>query len=80
MEFKTTLIIAGSAIALYAAFLVLGFSLKDKNLRAQNLKDKKQTLIYNFYFCFFNSDRSVASNKPNIIAYKPTKTPSILIT
>ena len=41
MEFKTTLIIAGSAIALYAAFLVLGFSLKGKNLRAQNLKDKK---------------------------------------
>ena len=40
MELKTTLIIGGASIALYIAFLVLGFSLKDKNLKAQNLKDK----------------------------------------
>ena len=41
MDFNTTLIIAGAAIAFYAAFLVLGFSLKGKNLKAQNLRDKE---------------------------------------
>jgi len=40
MELKTTFIIGGAAIALYIAFLVLGFSLKGKNLKAQNLRDK----------------------------------------
>ena len=80
MDIQITLIIGGSAIALYLAFLVLGFSLKDKNLKAQKLKNKEQALKFNIYFCFFNSDRSVASNKPNIIAYKPTKTLSIRMT
>ena len=41
MNFQITFIIAGAAIALYTAFLVLGFSLKDKNLKAQNIKDKE---------------------------------------
>ena len=40
MEIKTILIISGSAIAIYTAFLVLGFSLKGKNIKAQNLDDK----------------------------------------
>ena len=40
MDITTTLIISGSAIAIYIAFLFLGFSLKDKNAKAQNLKDK----------------------------------------
>ena len=40
MDIKTILIISGSAIAIYIAFLVLGFSLKGKNIKAQNLKDK----------------------------------------
>ena len=40
MDIKTILIISGSAIAIYIVFLVLGFSLKDKNIKAQNLKDK----------------------------------------
>ena len=40
MELKTTLIIACASIALYIAFLVLGFSLKGKNLKAQNSKNK----------------------------------------
>tara|TARA_B100000212_G_scaffold325800_1_gene287757 strand:+ start:371 stop:496 length:126 start_codon:yes stop_codon:yes gene_type:complete len=40
MDITTILIISGAAIAIYIAFLVLGFSLKDKNIRAQNLEDK----------------------------------------
>ena len=40
MELKTSLIIGFSAILIYITFLVLGFSLKGKNLKAQNLKDK----------------------------------------
>tara|TARA_B100000212_G_C27200898_1_gene458678 strand:- start:610 stop:735 length:126 start_codon:yes stop_codon:yes gene_type:complete len=41
MNLTTTLIIGGAAFTLYIAFLVLGFALKDKNLKAQNLDDKK---------------------------------------
>ena len=37
----TTLIIAGAAVAIYIAFLVLGFSLKGKNIKGQNLEKKK---------------------------------------
>ena len=40
MAITTLLIIIGIAIAIYIAFLVLGFSLKDKNIKAQNLEDK----------------------------------------
>tara|TARA_Y100000589_G_scaffold296426_1_gene303551 strand:+ start:1812 stop:1937 length:126 start_codon:yes stop_codon:yes gene_type:complete len=40
MDITTILTISGSAIAIYIAFLVLGFSLKGKNIKAQNLKDK----------------------------------------
>ena len=40
MDITTILIISGAAIAIYIAFLVLGFSLKDKNIKAQNLEDK----------------------------------------
>tara|TARA_Y100000589_G_scaffold11114_1_gene9235 strand:- start:269 stop:394 length:126 start_codon:yes stop_codon:yes gene_type:complete len=41
MDLQITLIIGGSAIALYLAFLVLGFSLKGKNIKAQKLKNKE---------------------------------------
>tara|TARA_Y100001978_G_scaffold69797_1_gene62705 strand:+ start:43 stop:168 length:126 start_codon:yes stop_codon:yes gene_type:complete len=40
MDRITILIIIGSAITIYIAFLVLGFSLKEKNIKAQNLEDK----------------------------------------
>ena len=40
MDIKTILIISASAIAIYIAFLILGFSLKDKNIKAQNSEDK----------------------------------------
>ena len=40
MEMTTILIIISAALAIYIAFLVLGFSLKGKNAKAQNLEDK----------------------------------------
>ena len=40
MNITTILIISGFAIAIYIAFLVIGFSLKGKNIKAQNLEDK----------------------------------------
>ena len=39
MNLQITFIIASSAIALYIAFLILGFSLKNKNIKAQNSED-----------------------------------------
>tara|TARA_B100000212_G_scaffold333756_1_gene303675 strand:- start:408 stop:533 length:126 start_codon:yes stop_codon:yes gene_type:complete len=40
MDITTILIIVGSALAIYIAFLFLGFSLKGKNIKAQNLEDE----------------------------------------
>ena len=40
MDLTTILIISCAAIAIYIAFLVLGFSLKGKNAKAQNLENK----------------------------------------
>ena len=40
MNLTTSLIIICAAIAIYITFLVLGFSLKGKNAKAQNLKNK----------------------------------------
>ena len=41
MGITTILIIIGSALTIYIFFLILGFSLKGKNAKAQNLEDKK---------------------------------------
>ena len=40
MDIKTILIISVAAIIIYIVFLVLGFSLKQNNIKAQNLEDK----------------------------------------
>tara|TARA_B100000212_G_scaffold333548_1_gene303136 strand:- start:28 stop:153 length:126 start_codon:yes stop_codon:yes gene_type:complete len=40
MDITTILIISASAIAIYIAFLVLGFSLKGKNIKSQNLENE----------------------------------------
>ncbi len=40
MDITKIIIISVTAIAIYIAFLVFGFSLKDKNIKAQNLEDK----------------------------------------
>ena len=41
MDLKIFLIISAAGIAIYIAFLVLGFSLRNKNIKAQKLEDKK---------------------------------------
>jgi len=41
MDITTLIVIIIAAFAIYIAFLVLGFSLKGKNIKAQNLEDKK---------------------------------------
>ena len=40
MDLTTILVITFAALAIYIAFLVLGFSLKGKNSKAQNLENK----------------------------------------
>ena len=40
MEMTTILIIISAALAIYIAFLVLGFSLKGKNAKAQKIEDE----------------------------------------
>ena len=40
MDLTKIIIISCAAIAIYITFIVLGFSLKDKNAKAQNLEDK----------------------------------------
>lgn len=41
MNVTKLLIISGGAIAIYISFLILAFSLRGKNIKAQNLEDKK---------------------------------------
>ena len=41
MDYTKIILILGFSIALYIAFLLLGFFLKDKNLIAQNIKKEK---------------------------------------
>ena len=40
MNITTILIIGSSALIIYIAFLILGFSLKGKNAKAQKLENK----------------------------------------
>ena len=40
MDITTIIIISFAAVGIYIAFLVLGFSLKGKNAKAQNLENK----------------------------------------
>ena len=46
MDITTILIISGATIAIYITFLILGFSLKGKNIKAQNLEDKNQIYVF----------------------------------
>ena len=41
MDYTKLLLIFGFSIALYIAFLFLGFILRNKNLLAQNIKQEK---------------------------------------
>ena len=41
MDYTKVFLILGFSIALYIAFIFLGFFLRDKNLKAQNIKKEK---------------------------------------
>ena len=59
MDISNIVLIFGISLLIYVAFLFLGFFLKNKNLKAQNLKKEEQiinsTKIYYFLkiFIFF---------------------------
>ena len=56
MDISKIVLIFGISLLIYFAFLFLGFFLKNKNLKAQNLKKEEQinnaTKIYNFLNIF----------------------------
>ena len=58
MDISKIFLIIGISLLIYSAFLFLGFFLKDKNLKAQNLKKEKQinnaTKIYYFLNIFIS--------------------------
>ena len=58
MDISKIVLIFGVSLLIYFAFLFLGFSLKSKNIKAQNLKNEEQTInatkIY-YYLNFFIS-------------------------
>ena len=60
MDISKIVLIFGISLLIYTAFLFLGFFLKNKNLKAQNLKKEEQiinsTKIYyflNFFISFW---------------------------
>ena len=56
MDISKIVLIFGISLLIYFAFLFLGFFLKNKNLKAQNLKKEEQIInakkIYNFLNIF----------------------------
>ena len=58
MDISKIVLIFGISLLIYFAFLFLGFFLKDKNLKAQNLKKEEQintaTKIYYFLNIFIS--------------------------
>ena len=58
MDISKIVLIFGISLLIYSAFLFLGFLLKNKNLKAQNLKKEEQiinpTKIYYFLNIFIS--------------------------
>ena len=58
MDITKLFLIFGISLLIYFAFLFLGFFLKEKNLKAQNLKKEEQiinaTKIYYFFKIFIS--------------------------
>ena len=58
MDISKIIFIFGISLLIYFAFLFLGFFLKNKNLKAQNLKKEEQFInarkIYNFLNIFIS--------------------------
>ena len=54
MDISKIFLIFGISLLIYAAFLFLGFFLKNKNLKAQNLKKEEQIINATKIYCFLN--------------------------
>ena len=54
MDISKIVLIFGISLLIYFAFLFLGFFLKNKNLKAQNLKKEEQIIYAKKIYCFLN--------------------------
>ena len=54
MDISKIVLIFGISLLIYSAFLFLGFFLKNKNLKAQNLKKEEQIINATKIYYFLN--------------------------
>ena len=54
MDISKIVLIFGISLLIYFGFLFLGFSLKNKNLKAQNLKKEEQIINAPEFYFFLN--------------------------
>ena len=54
MDISKLVLILGISLLIYSAFLFLGFFLKNKNLKAQNLKKEEQIINAKKIYYFLN--------------------------
>ena len=54
MDISKIVLIFGISLLIYFAFLFLGFFLKNKNLKAQNLKKEEQIINATKFYSFLN--------------------------
>ena len=54
MDISNIVLIFGISLLIYFAFLFLGFFLKNKNLKAQNLKKEEQIINARDFYYFLN--------------------------
>ena len=54
MDISKIVLIFGISLLIYFAFLFLGFFLKNKNLKAQNLKNEEQIINIAKFYSFLN--------------------------
>ena len=54
MDISKIVLIFGISLLIYFAFLFLGFFLKNKNLKAQNLKKEEQIINARDFYYFLN--------------------------
>ena len=54
MDISKLVLIFGISLLIYFAFLFLGFFLKNKNLKAQNLKKEEQIINASKFYSYLN--------------------------
>ena len=82
MDISKIVLIFGISLLIYFAFLFLGFFLKDKNLKAQNLKKEEQiinaTKMYYFhnifisFWIYFMEIKFVPNNNKGYLKFNKT--------